>query len=188
MSARMFPVPGRHDGKVYVVTGGAQGIGRACAERFVQEGAKVVIADIDEAGEDVAGSIGAAFEHTDMSDPDAVRALASATVDRFGRIDALVNNTGHGPKGEVRELSDADRRLSMDDCLLRADQGARIINGMPGFIDSLPIKPERVARVPAGRYAQVRDLSRVVAFPASNAARYITGQNIRVDGGLTRSV
>ena len=92
MTARMFPVSGRHDGKVYVVTGGAQGIGRACAERFVQEGAKVVIADIDETGEDLASAIGAAFEHTDMSNPDAVRALAAATVDRFGRIDIWHNN------------------------------------------------------------------------------------------------
>ncbi|MEM1284780.1 MAG: SDR family oxidoreductase [Pseudomonadota bacterium] len=92
MTARMFPVSGRHDGKVYVVTGGAQGIGRACAERFVQEGAKVVIADIDETGEDVASAIGTAFEHTDMSNPDAVRALAAATVDRFGRIDIWHNN------------------------------------------------------------------------------------------------
>ncbi len=92
MGARMFPVEGRHDGKVYVITGGAEGIGRACAERFVQEGAQVMIADINPKGSDVAKAIGAAFQLTDMADPEQVRALAAATVDRFGRIDIWHNN------------------------------------------------------------------------------------------------
>ncbi len=92
MSARMFPVPGRHEGRVYVVTGGAQGIGRACAERFAAEGAQVMIADIDAQGADVAAAIDAKFQPTDMSDPDAVRALAAATVAAYGRIDIWHNN------------------------------------------------------------------------------------------------
>ena len=92
MTARMFPVPGRHEGRVYVITGGAQGIGRACAERFAAEGARVMIADIDPAGAEAAEAIGGAFHATDMSDPEQVRALAAATVARFGRIDIWHNN------------------------------------------------------------------------------------------------
>ncbi|MCC5967289.1 MAG: SDR family oxidoreductase [Natronohydrobacter sp.] len=92
MSARYFPVPDRHKGRVYVITGGAQGIGRACAERFASEGAQVMIADIDPSGADLAQSIGGAFQQTDMRDPDQVRALADATVERFGRIDIWHNN------------------------------------------------------------------------------------------------
>ncbi|MFN3224708.1 MAG: SDR family NAD(P)-dependent oxidoreductase [Hyphomicrobiales bacterium] len=92
MAARMFPVEGRHQGKVYVITGGAEGIGRACAERFAQEGAQVMIADINPNGSDVAKEIDAAFQLTDMAEPEQVRALAAATVDRFGRIDIWHNN------------------------------------------------------------------------------------------------
>jgi NAD(P)-dependent dehydrogenase (short-subunit alcohol dehydrogenase family) len=92
MSARMFPVAGRHAGRVYVITGGAQGIGRACAERFSAEGARVMIADIDPRGAGVAEAIGGAFHRTDMSEPDQVRTLAAATVQRFGRIDIWHNN------------------------------------------------------------------------------------------------
>ena len=84
MTARMFPVPGRHEGRVYVITGGAQGIGRACAERFAAEGARVMIADIDPAGAGVAEAVGGAFTRTDMSDPDQVRGLAEAAVAQFG--------------------------------------------------------------------------------------------------------
>ena len=69
-----------------------------------------------------------------------------------------------------------------------AAANVRMNNVLPGFIDSLPEKPARVARIPAGRYAHVRELSEVIAFLLSDKAGYITGQNIRVDGGLTRSV
>jgi 3-oxoacyl-[acyl-carrier protein] reductase len=92
MAARMFPISGRHEEKVYVITGGAEGIGRACAERFAQEGAQVMIADINPQGAEVADSIGATFQLTDMAQPEQVRALAAAAVGRFGRIDIWHNN------------------------------------------------------------------------------------------------
>jgi NAD(P)-dependent dehydrogenase (short-subunit alcohol dehydrogenase family) len=92
MTARFHPAPGRHAGRVYVITGGAQGIGRACARRMAAEGARVMLADIDPAGAEVAAEIGGAFLQTDMADPAQVAALAAATVDRFGRIDIWHNN------------------------------------------------------------------------------------------------
>lgn len=92
MTARFFPVPGRHAGRVYVITGGALGIGRACARRMAAEGAQVMLADIDPAGSGVAAEIGGVFRQTDMADPAQVAALAQAAVERFGRIDLWHNN------------------------------------------------------------------------------------------------
>jgi NAD(P)-dependent dehydrogenase (short-subunit alcohol dehydrogenase family) len=69
-----------------------------------------------------------------------------------------------------------------------AAKGVRMNNVLPGFIDSLPEKDDRLARIPAGRYAKVRELSETIAFLATDASSYITGQNLRVDGGLTHSV
>lgn len=69
-----------------------------------------------------------------------------------------------------------------------APQGIRINNVLPGFIDSLPEKEVFRARIPMGRYGRVDEIAGTVAFLASDAAGYITGQNIRVDGGITRSV
>ena len=61
-------------------------------------------------------------------------------------------------------------------------------NVLPGFIDSLPEKPGRSERIPLGRYGRMGEVSALIAFLASDEAAYITGQNIRVDGGITRSV
>ena len=69
-----------------------------------------------------------------------------------------------------------------------AAAGLRMNNVLPGFIDSLPEKPDRLSRIPAGRYARVEELSKVIGFLISDDSSYITGQNIRVDGGLTHSV
>ena len=84
-------------GKVAVVTGGAGGIGRACVERFIAEGARVVIADIDrEAGNALARELGdaAAFHQTDVSDADQVQALVDFTVAHFGGLHVMLNNAG----------------------------------------------------------------------------------------------
>ena len=64
----------------------------------------------------------------------------------------------------------------------------RMNNILPGFIDSLPEKAERRATIPLGRYGTVAEIAKTAAFLLSDGAGYITGQNIRVDGGLTRSV
>ena len=69
-----------------------------------------------------------------------------------------------------------------------APQAIRMNNILPGFINSLPEKPEFRARIPMGRYGDVSEIAGTVSFLASPAAAYITGQNLRVDGGLTRSV
>lgn len=69
-----------------------------------------------------------------------------------------------------------------------AAEGIRINNVMPGWIDSLPATEERRAGVPMQRYGTSEEIAATVAFLASDGAGYITGQNIRVDGGVTKSI
>ena len=69
-----------------------------------------------------------------------------------------------------------------------AAENIRMNNVLPGFIDSLPEKEEFRSRIPMQRYGKTEEIAEVVAFLASDGAGYITGQNIRVDGGITRSV
>lgn len=69
-----------------------------------------------------------------------------------------------------------------------AADNVRINNLLPGFIDSFPETAETVARIPLGRYGKTEEIAATIAFLASPGGAYITGQNIRVDGGITRSV
>jgi len=69
-----------------------------------------------------------------------------------------------------------------------AAQNVRMNNVLPGFIDSLPEKAEFRGRIPMGRYGKTSEIAAVIGFLASEGAGYITGQNLRVDGGITRSV
>ncbi|GGO79604.1 SDR family oxidoreductase [Nonomuraea cavernae] len=82
----------RFDGKVAIVTGAAQGIGRAYARALAAEGAAVVVADLSERGAAVADEIKGLYVRTDVSDPGSVAAMADAAAERFGGIDYLVNN------------------------------------------------------------------------------------------------
>lgn len=69
-----------------------------------------------------------------------------------------------------------------------AGDNVRMNNILPGFIDSLPETEDRKARIPMGRYGKSEEVSGLVGYLASDAAAYVTGQNIRIDGGLTRAV
>ncbi len=96
-------------GKVAIVTGGASGIGRATVELFVEEGARVVVADVDSAGgEEVAAKLGeaCAFQQTDVSDADAVQALVDFAVERFGGLHVMFNNAGISDKAFGSFLDD----------------------------------------------------------------------------------
>lgn len=64
----------------------------------------------------------------------------------------------------------------------------RMNNVLPGFIDSLPEKEDFKKRIPLNRYGKVNEISELISFLASDGAAYITGQNIRVDGGITKSI
>ena len=229
---------------VAMIVGGGSGIGADAAKKMSELGYEVAILSSSGKGEALANELGGVgFTGSNLVVAD-LEAFVSATMDRFGRIDALINCTGHGPKGPIMDISDEDWHLGMDYYLLNviraarlvtpimvaqgsgsivnvstfavfepdpdfptsavfraglasysklfadkhAAQGVRMNNVLPGFIDSLPEKEDRVARIPAGRYANVRELSETIAFLATDASSYITGQNLRVDGGLTRSV
>ena len=81
--------------KVALVTGAASGFGEGIARRYAAEGARVVVADLnDQRGRDVADEIGGAYVHADVSDRDDVRAMIGTAVERYGRLDTMVNNAG----------------------------------------------------------------------------------------------
>ncbi|HEX3175232.1 MAG TPA: glucose 1-dehydrogenase [Methylomirabilota bacterium] len=133
-------------GKVAIVTGGAAGIGLAYARRFLAEGARVVVADIADLGsaEKLGGPDRLLTVHADVSDTSAVRAMVAAAVDRFGRIDVLVNNAALFASLKPQrfdEITEAewDRVMAVNvrgtwNCaravvpVMRAQGGGRIVN------------------------------------------------------------
>ena len=83
------------EGKVAVVTGAASGFGEGIARRYAKEGARVVLADLnDQIGGGIADEIGGTYVHADVSDRDDVRAMVRTAVDAYGRLDTMVNNAG----------------------------------------------------------------------------------------------
>jgi NAD(P)-dependent dehydrogenase (short-subunit alcohol dehydrogenase family) len=102
-------------GRVAVITGGASGIGRGIAEEFIERGAKVVIADIElDVLQQTAAEIGATAVHTDVSNLASIRALADATLAKFGRVDILCNNAGVGPIGRIEDTTLDDWKFVID--------------------------------------------------------------------------
>ena len=116
--------------KVVLITGAAQGMGAAHAEALVAEGARVVIADIlDDAGRSVAEKLGDAgiFVHLDVAEPALWDQAVAATVERFGRLDALVNNAGIVKVGPLRGSSLSDWQRVLDVNLTGAYLGMRAV-------------------------------------------------------------
>ena len=111
-----------------MVTGGAQGIGEACAKRFASEGSKVVIADIAD-GQTLAESLGATYRRCDVGLKADVDALVDAVLKQHGRIDVLVNNAGIVKTTEFLDITEADfdevLRVNLKGSFLMAQAVAR---------------------------------------------------------------
>ncbi len=231
--------------KVAVITAGGSGMGAAAARRLAADGYQVAILSSSGKGEALADELGGVGITGSNQSNDDVKRLIDATMARFGRIDALVNSAGHGPRAALLDITDEGWHQGIDIYFLSAvrpirlvtpimqaqgtggaivnittfatfepdpafptsgvaraglaaftklfadkyaPQGIRLNNVLPGFIDSLPEKEEFRTRIPMGRYGSVQEIAATVSFLCSEGAGYITGQNLRVDGGITRSV
>lgn len=231
--------------KVALITAGGSGMGADAARALHAHGFEVGILSSSGKGEALATELGGIGVTGSNRSTDDLQRLVDMAMDRWGRIDALVNSAGHGPRAPVLEMSDEDWIEGMQVYFLSAirptrlvapimaaqgggaivnistfaafepspvfptsavfraglasftklfadefaAKGVRMNNMLPGFIDSLPEKEQFRAQIPMGRYGSSRnEIGETIAFLASDAAGYITGQNIRVDGGLTRSV
>ncbi len=229
--------------RVALVTAAGKGIGAAIARALHAEGYRLALLSPSGNAEKLAQELGGRAVTGSVSAPADLERLVKTALDAYGRIDVVVNNTGHPPKGKLLEIPDADWHVGLDMILLNvirlarlvtpvmrrqgggafvnlssyaalepeadfplstlraalaswaklfADQqaphGIRMNNVLPGFTDSLPEKPERTARIPMGRYARAAEIAAAVVFLASDKASYITGQSLRVDGGITRAV
>lgn len=230
--------------KVAIVTAGGSGMGAAAARKLAQDGFRVAILSSSGKGEALATELGGIGITGSNQSNDDLKRLVDQVVDKWGRIDVLVNSAGHGPRAPILELTDDDWHKGMDVYFLNAVRPTRLVtpimlqqksgviinistfaafepdpvfptsgifraglaaftklfadkyaaqnvrmnNVLPGFIDSLPEKEEFRSRIPMQRYGKSSEIADVIAFLASEGAGYITGQNIRVDGGITRSV
>jgi NAD(P)-dependent dehydrogenase (short-subunit alcohol dehydrogenase family) len=150
----------RLNGKVAIVTGGARGIGLAVARRYLAEGARVTIADVDgAAGEAAAAALGnnARFVATDVGDAQAAERVVAETCDAFGALDVLVNNAGIIHGADFLELEEADF-----DRVLR-------VNLKGAFLVGQAAARRMVAQVKAGKppgsIINMSSINAVVAIP-----------------------
>ncbi|MEM9146726.1 MAG: SDR family oxidoreductase [Pseudomonadota bacterium] len=230
--------------KVALITAGGSGMGAGAATRLAADGFAVGILSSSGKGEALAlelGGFGVTGSNQSIED---LQRLVDGAMERWGRVDVLVNSAGHGPRAPILELSDDDWHRGLDVYMLNVVRPTRMVapimveqkggaiinistfavfepdpvfptsgvfraglaaytklfadryaadnvrmnNVLPGFIDSRPEKEAFRARIPMERYGKTEEISATIAFLASEGAGYITGQNLRVDGGVTRSV
>ena len=229
---------------VALITAASRGIGAATARELASRDYEVVLLARSPEVDALATELDGLAVQGSVTDPADLARLVSTATDAYGRIDVVVNNTGHPPKGDLLDISDADWHLGLDVVLLNvvrlsrlvtpimqaqgagaivnvstfaayeprpdfpvsatlraalgsfaklyadryARDGIRMNNVLPGFVDSYPIDDATREQIPLGRPARAAEIAQTIRFLVSDEASYITGQNIRVDGGITRGV
>jgi NAD(P)-dependent dehydrogenase (short-subunit alcohol dehydrogenase family) len=230
--------------KVAVVTAAGSGMGAACARELAQRGYRVALmSPSGKAGElaEELGGFGLAGSVTEGGD---LESLVGEALERYGRIDGVVNSTGHPPSGDILDLTDDEWHEALDLVLLNvvriarlvtpamvrqgggaivnistfsafepspafplssslraalagftklyadryAPEGLRMNNILPGYMENFEIDQETLHSIPMQRQGAPAEIAKTAAFLLSGDSGYITGQNIRVDGGITRSV
>jgi len=230
--------------KVALITAGGSGMGAEAAKRLAADGYAVGILSSSGKGEALAEELGGIGVTGSNQSAEDLQRLVDLAMEKWSRIDVLVNSAGHGPRAPVLELSDEQWHAGMDVYFLNVVRATRLVtpimqaqktgaiinistfaafepdpvfptsgvfraglaaftklfsdqyaaenirmnNVLPGFIDSLPEKQEFLDRIPMERYGRSEEIAATVAFLVSSGGGYITGQNIRVDGGITRAV
>ncbi len=230
--------------KVALIIAAGTGMGAMIARKLACLDYRVAILSSSGRGESLASELGGVGVTGSNQNPADLKRLVEIALNAFGGIDAVVNSAGHGPKGQILDITDDEWHLAMDVYLLNVVRIARLVtplfesrgggtivnistfatfepeqafptsgtlraslaaftklysdkyapanirmnNVLPGFIDSVPEKQMYLDRIPMRRYGTTEEIAQTVAFLLSDGAKYITGQNIRVDGGLTRSV
>ncbi|MGD1957977.1 MAG: SDR family oxidoreductase [Fulvivirga sp.] len=230
--------------KIAIITAAGKGMGLACARELYTRGYKLGLLARSESISEVAKELSAIAVQGSVTSKEDLKRLVDAMMGAHGRIDVVVNNTGHPAKGELLDLSEEDWHKGLDLVLMNviklaklvtpimqkqrsgaivsistfaafepslsfpissalraalggftkmfadryAADGIRMNNVLPGFIDSYEINEQIKETIPMHRSGTVQEIAQTVAFLSSQEASYITGQNIKVDGGLTRSV
>ncbi len=230
--------------KVALITAAGRGIGAGVAQELYQRGYRLGLLSPSESATQLGKELGGIGIQGSVLESKDLSRLVEEVLARWRRIDAVVNHTGHPPKGDLLEISAEDWQRGHDmvlapviemarlvtptmlkqgtgafvnittfaayepslifpvSCTYRAAvgaftrlyadryaaQGLRMNAVLPGFTDSLNHKPETVASIPMKRVAAVSEIAKSVAFLLSEDASYITGQSLRVDGGITRGL
>lgn len=230
--------------KVAVVTAGGSGMGAAAARQLAKDGFRIAILSSSGKGEALAKELGGIGVTGSNQSNDDLKRLVDLVMGKWGRIDALVNSAGHGPRKPILDITDEDWGKGMDVYFLSAVRPIRLVtpvmqkqksgaivnistawvfepsemfptsavfraglasftkvfankysadnirinNVLPGWIDSLPATEERRKGVPLQRYGKSEEVAATISFLVSEGAGYITGQSLRVDGGVTAAV
>lgn len=230
--------------RIAIVTAASSGMGAAIARKLHSLDYKLVLMSRSEKIISISEELSAKYIQGSVTNTDDLQKLVNLAQTSYGRVDVVVNNTGHPPKGDLLEILDADWQEGLELVLLNVTRMADLVmpimlkngggsivnistyfafepsmaypvssvmraalgsycklfadrfgednirmnNVLPGFIDSYPVDGATVAKIPLKRAGTVAEIANTVAFLASEEAGYITGQNIKVDGGLGRSV
>lgn len=172
------------DGRVYIVTGGAQGIGEACARRLVADGARVALWDLaDDAGARLAAELGAAaiYRHCNVARKAEVDAALAATLAAFGRLDGLVNNAGIFKAAPFLEITEADWDAVMDVNL----KGSFLVGQAVAreLVKNPPVAGEQAGRASRGAIVNMSSVNGTLTIPtiaSYNASKGAINQLTRV--------